>query len=532
MVALAFLALLLLAATPAQGAAERTKPEVATLSIANREIAVFRAELLGYLPESRAERAHKRFEQLDEPMMRLPVVALPVTLGELHGFSILIGDTRIFSLLEADLDPEDKTTLALTAEKSRAALAGAIAAKLEQRRLPVLLEGAAYSAAATLIVAALIWVLHLLGRKVIGWLERKRAALAASEKSVRWEEYVAGLVIRLMQLGRWALVLSLVYGWLAFDLAQFPLTQPLGDRLAEFVQGLLQWLAGGALASVPGLVTVVVVLFVTRAVVDLLGEFFRRVQAGQTQVPFMHPDTVSATRRLTTVVVWTLGLVVAYPFIPGSDSLAFKGLSVLFGLVISLGSSGLVTQLMSGLVVIYSRALRKGDYVTVHGIEGVVSEIGALATKIVTMRNEEVTIPNSLLVGNAIHNYSKLGGARGTMLSTKVTIGYDAPWRQVHALLVAAAGRTAGLRRDPAPFVYQRGLQDFYVEYELFTYVDRPIERAPILSLLHGHIQDAFNEAGVQIMSPHFFSQPEHAVLVPPERWHVPPGEAPPPPAR
>jgi small-conductance mechanosensitive channel len=196
--------------------------------------------------------------------------------------------------------------------------------------------------------------------------------------------------------------------------------------------------------------------------------------------------------------------------------------------MVSLGSTGLINQMMAGLVLVYSRALRRGDFVVVDDVEGVVMEVGALATKVVTMRNEEITIPNAVLTATRIRNYSKLAGTHGTMLSTKITIGYDAPWRQVHAMLALAAERTPGLRREPAPIVYQRALSDFYVEYELLANTDRPGERVPILSALHQNIQDVFNEHGVQIMSPHFVLQPTGgAVVVPPDQWYPAPARKP-----
>jgi small-conductance mechanosensitive channel len=195
--------------------------------------------------------------------------------------------------------------------------------------------------------------------------------------------------------------------------------------------------------------------------------------------------------------------------------------------MLTLGSTSLVTQAMSGLVVIYTRSLHKGDFVDINGVQGVVTEVGALSTKIVTVRNEEVTIPNSVVIATPIHNYSKLAGSQGTLLTTKVTIGYDAPWRQVHEMLINAAQKTAGVRAMPAPYVYQRALSDFYVEYELFVSIDNPLERIPILSILHASIQDEFNEHGVQIMSPHFFGQPEQAVVVPQEKWYTAPAKRP-----
>jgi small-conductance mechanosensitive channel len=131
------------------------------------------------------------------------------------------------------------------------------------------------------------------------------------------------------------------------------------------------------------------------------------------------------------------------------------------------------------------------------------------------MRNEEITIPNAVLVSNPIKNYSKMSASQGTMISTRVTIGYDAPWRQVHAMLLDAATRIGGLRSEPAPYVLQRALSDFYVEYELIVYIDKPMERVPILSRLHEGIQDCFHEKGVQIMSPHFVGQPDRPVVPP-----------------
>jgi small-conductance mechanosensitive channel len=278
---------------------------------------------------------------------------------------------------------------------------------------------------------------------------------------------------------------------------------------------------------VPGLLTFGVVLLVARAVQEVLGTVLRHVQTGRLRVPFLHPETVEATRRVANLLVWGLALAAAYPYLPGAQTDAFKGLSVLFGLMITLGSTGVVTQLMSGLVVVYSRSLKKGDFIAVNGVEGVVSEVGALAVKVVNMRNEEITVPHSVMTSNNVHNYSKLAGEQGSLVSTKVTIGYDVPWRQVHAMLEAAAARTPGLRTEPPPFAYQRALGDFYVEYELFAHIDRPLDRVAIVSALHAQIQDEFNTHGVQIMSPHFLDQPAQPVVVPPRKWFEPPARRP-----
>ena len=221
------------------------------------------------------------------------------------------------------------------------------------------------------------------------------------------------------------------------------------------------------------------------------------------------------------VLVWVFGIAIAYPYIPLANSDSFKGLSVMFGFMLTLGSAGIVNQLMSGLVLIYSRALRVDDFVHVGDDMGVVKEMNILSTKIVNMRNEEITIPNALLVCKSIKNYTNMSLEKNTMISTKVSIGYNHPWRQIHMLLCNAALNTSGVRQAPEPFVIQNSLADFYVQYELYAYVDRPLDRVTILSELHATIQDQFNAHGIQIMSPHFMTQPDNDVLVPKEKWSV-----------
>jgi small-conductance mechanosensitive channel len=194
--------------------------------------------------------------------------------------------------------------------------------------------------------------------------------------------------------------------------------------------------------------------------------------------------------------------------------------------MISLGSAGLVNQLMSGLVVTYSRALRPGEFVRVGDLRGLVSEVSLLSTKLVA-KGEEITIPNAVVVGTTVSNFSRLGGENGPVISTAVGIGYSAPWRQVHAMLQLAAERTPRIRKHPAPYVLQKALSDFFVEYELRGHVEMPANPAEVLSELHMQIQDTFNEFGVQIMSPAFESQPAEEVVVPRSRWFAAPAVAP-----
>lgn len=489
-------------------------PEPATLSLLNRELVTFRAPLGGASPAQRVERARERLLALPPAEIDGPLRALPYRLGDASGVQILVGDRLLFALLEEDLEPELRHEgLEPLQQQTLERLTALRQAWHESQDRPRLWQGLLHAALASLAALAAAWALARATRWLMAWLEARRRALASSQLRVDWRELLAralGQSLRLLQGG---LMLLLFYAWVEAVLGAFVLTQPLAHRLGDWLLAQLLWVLRGLGAGLPGVMTVVIVLVLTRALADVIGYFFSSVQRGRLSLRLLHPETAPATRRIVTGLVWAVGLAIAYPYLPGADSEAFKGISVLLGLMVTLGSAGIVTQAMSGLVVIYARALRRGDYVQIGEVEGVVTEVAPLATKLLNLRNEEITIPNAVLIAQPIHNYSRLADSQGTLLSTQLSIGYDVPWRQVHALLEQAARATPGLRAQPAPRVFQRALGDFYVEYELMVSIEHALDRIPVLSALHGQIQDAFREAGVQIMSPHFLAQPETPVI-------------------
>ncbi len=519
------LALLLVVAGVTVAQTPATEP--ATLYILNREIVTMRGVLAGATPAQRVERTRARLIDLPESAIDLPISAVSAEFGKSRGVQFFLGPHYLFPVLEDDVDPLAQQSFDELVKQTEDRLEEARAAWHALNDRPLLLRGLLQALVATLLFALLVWTVYRAGGAGLRGLERWRDRLAARHAHVDLGEFVARVVVGSVQVVQWLLIAALAYAWLRYLVGSFMATAPVARRLDGWLWDRLVWIVEGFLASVPGLVTIVIVLVITRAIADAVGYLFDRVYQGRLRLPLLHPETTSATRRIVSLVVWGLGLAVAYPYLPGASSEAFKGLSVLFGLMLTLGSTGLVTQAMSGLVIVYSRALRKGDFVELNDVQGVVTEVASLATKIVNVRNEEITIPNSVLISSPIRNYSKLSDAKGTLLSTKVTIGYDAPWRQVHALLIEAARKTPAVRGTPAPFVYQRALADFYVEYELFVSIDRPLERIPILSALHANVQDEFNAHGVQIMSPHFFAQPANAVVVPKEQWFAPPAQPP-----
>jgi small-conductance mechanosensitive channel len=498
----------------------------AVLSIANRDIVTLRATVQGASPGTRVKRIQERLRPLGERELAKQITRSNIEVEGHRAVIFYIGDHLLFGLYEADLDSEQKLSLDEVAQQAEQRLAVAMDALVKQGHGTVLLKGALISLLATGIMLALLWAIQKATNFVLERLERR--ILSANEGSgLRWAAQGWLLVKRVAHLILIVLWISVVYLWFTYVLASFPLTQPLAERLEGFLLEMLETFGDGAVSSIPGLLTVAVVLFLAKAANDVAGNIFENVYQGRSLIPGVHRDTAHATRRLVGVMIWAVGIAIAYPYLPVADSEAFKGLSVMFGFMLTLGSAGIVTQLMSGLVLIYSRALKVGDFVSVGEVTGVVKEMSALSTKIVNMRNEEVTIPNAVLVGSPIKNYTGAFGERGALISTTVTIGYDTPWRQVHAMLINAAEDTSGLRTVPKPFVMQKALQDYYVEYELYAYVDRPLERIQILSELHSHIQDEFNTYGVQIMSPHFVLQPKGNVVVNKDDWFAAPAEPP-----
>ncbi len=251
----------------------------------------------------------------------------------------------------------------------------------------------------------------------------------------------------------------------------------------------------------------------------MVSAFFDSVESESVEVPWVHPETANPTKRIVVALLWLFAIVVAYPYVPGGGSDVFKGVTVFAGLVLSLGSSGVMNQAMSGLVLMYARALKPGDYVRVGETEGTVMELGLLSTKIMTTKREEVTLPNAVVVGATVKNFSRSRDTTLLLLYTSVTIGYDTPWRQVEGLLLNAARRTDGLQSDPPPFVLKTALSDFYIEYQLNAIISNPPDRIRVLDKLHANILDSFNEFGVQITSPHYIADPSQPAVVPRDKW-------------
>jgi len=505
---------------PAQAA-----PAEAPLTVFNRQVMVFRAPFMGAQPALRAARARVLIEEALAQAGPLEVTVHAHSDGQL----VMVDGRLAFVVTAGDVDPVQERPLREVADQAARQLRTVVAETRESRNLEALVRALASIVGVTLVFAALLWLLarvHAWGtRKVLVRAGRRAGHLKMADTRLINRHQLLKIVKHLLDLLRWSVVLVLSYEWLSFSLTRFPYTRPWGELLHDNLLAMAQALGSGIGHAIPGLGVCVMIFFTAQLFIGFLDRLFQRIAKSDVPPHWLSPETVGTTRKLAAIATWLFAIAMAYPYLPGSQSEAFKGLSVLLGLMISLGSSSLVAQGAAGLILTYTRTLRPGEYVRVGDHEGTVMETGMFTTRIQTGLGEELTLPNSMITGSVTKNYSRTVHGRGYVIDTTVTIGYDTPWRQVEAMLCEAARRTSGILDSPPPQVFQTALSDHYPEYRLVAQAipSSPRPRAQVLSQLHANIQDVFNEYGVQIMSPHYMADPGEPKTVKPEAWYPAP---------
>ena len=394
-----------------------------------------------------------------------------------------------------------------------------------------LLQSAMIATAATAAAALAFWLTWIAFRRArLGLDQRYRKRLHSlsiqSFEVVRAESIWRALDGTLSGL-RWLAIAVIAYALSTFALRQFPWTRSAAERLLDLVVQPVLSMATELLAYFPKLVFLLLLFLAVRYLLKLLKVFFEAVAAGRVPLRSFDAEWAQPTYHIVRILLILLTLVIAYPYLPGSGSAAFQGLSIFAGLMLSLGASSAMASLIAGYTVTYRRAYRVGDRITVGELTGEVSDVRLLVTHLRTVKNEEVVVPNSLVLQSHVVNYSKLVRSHGLILHTTVSIGYETPWRQVEAMLQLAAERTEGMLREPAPFVLEKSLGDFAVTYELNAYVDSTKLLPQRYADLHRNVLDVFNEYGVQIMTPAYEGDPEVPKVVPQDKWFVTPARAP-----
>lgn len=323
----------------------------------------------------------------------------------------------------------------------------------------------------------------------------------------------AQLLLKAVTLG---LIVAAVLIALPLLFSVFPWSRGFAAALWSLILTPLRSIAAGFVSFIPNLFTIAVIFLVTRYAVKLLRALADGIEQGGLRIASFHAEWARPTFNIARFILYIFMFIVIFPYLPGSSSPAFQGVSVFLGVLLSFGSSSAVSNIIAGLVITYMRPFKVGDRVKIGEVVGDVMEKGLLVTKIRTIKNEDINIPNAnILTGHTVNFSANAGEGGGLILHTTVTIGYDAPWRLVHKMLLDAAASADGVLKDPKPFVLQTGLNDFYVSYQLNCYIDQPNRMAGIYAGIHQNIQDEFTKNGVQIMSPHYLGDPATAKVPP-----------------
>lgn len=491
--------------------------EPVELIIANRPIITMRAEVFGNKPDQRVRNIHRR---LDEWFSTNADFTLRDT-SLFGGRGILINGSPLLFITALDVDPTEGETLDEVTGRTRERLEVALAEYREVHDAQAMLRNIGWIILYTALFALALWALARLRRGVRDRIERfihqgmERTGIKGG-LSRGSTLLLVGKRLVVVLIG--VLMLVALYFWLTAVLGRIQLTRAWSEQMFGVLSRAGLWMMRNILDALPGLAVVAFIVLVARWMARLVASLFDRISSGEVEVTWIDSNIAAPTKRVVIILLWLFAIVISYPYIPGSSTRAFQGISVLAGLMLSLGSSSVVSQAASGMVIMFNRVIRVGESVAIGDkVAGRVKRIGYFNTIITTGYGEELTVPNSEVLGSIITNRTRHGG-EGILYTAGISIGYDAPWRQVHAMLIAAAESTPGIAKAPAPLVNQESLDDHYVSYRLTVVIEGAFR--PTLTALFATIQDVFNVNGVQIMSPHYEGDPEGPKkMVPKEGW-------------
>ncbi len=508
-----------------QGTGPGTPAETAPVTLDGKVLFRVRG-VTAYPAESRAKaisesiKAFARDETVSLQTLRV------VESDEMSG--IYAGDRFVLGIVNADSRLEG-VERPLLARVYLSAITEAASAYRRDRSPQVLVRNTLYALGGTVLFVVVLLGLRWVFRRLDALVERRVKAtledMQVVSRRVLKADRIWGAIRQGLRTLPFVFVLVGVFLYLDYILSLYPWTRPFAERMLSLVLEPLAVMGKAILASIPDLAFLAVLAVVTRILLRSVRLFFDAVAQGTIAISGFDPEWGLPTYKIVRFAIVAFAVVVAYPYIPGSGSGAFKGVTIFLGVLMSFGSSSLIANVIAGYSLIYRRAYRLGDRIRIDDHTGDVVEIRNLVTQLRTPKNEHVVLPNSMILNSHIVNYSALAKKQGLILHTAVGIGYDTPWRQVEAMLLLAAERTRGLRRDPPPFVLATSLGDFAVTYEVNVYCDDPSAMTRLYSALHLNILDVFNEYGVQIMSPAYRGDPEHPKIVPREQWYASPAK-------
>jgi small-conductance mechanosensitive channel len=503
--------------------------EVPTAPVALDGGVLFRVRGVSSFPaEARAAGINERLAAVASDRS-IPIDSIRVV-EDAESTRIVAGDVSIMIVADADAAFE---------QVGKAGLAAAHLARFRQAvtayrnaRSSAALRSAAMNAvgatvAVVILCGLLFWWWRAFDRFVVNRLQARVQTVGIQSLELMRAERIWSALRGGLLVVRTLVFLTVALIYIGYVLRQFPLTRGMSQNMGDLALSPLNTILSGIIASIPSLVFLLVLFFVVRFSLRLIRLFFEAVEHHRVTFQNFDAEWAQPTYKIVRIGVVAFALIVAYPYIPGSQSAAFQGVSLFIGVLFSLGSSAAISNIIAGYMMTYRRAFKLGDRIKVGDAIGEVIQMRLQVTHLRSFKNEELIIPNSQILNGEVMNFTSLSRTRGLILHTEVGIGYETPWRQVEAMLIMAAERTNGLATQPPPFVLEKKLGDFAVTYELNVYCDNVPAMNQLYSQLHRNILDVFNEFGVQIMTPAYEGDPEIPKVVRPESWYTAPAAVP-----
>ena len=461
----------------------------------------------GILPEARVEDIREKIME-EGKRMTLFTDSIYIFDGEFTT-DIMIGEELVMSVTDNDGLWQNKTRQELAAEYRTI-----IEAKIEQLHaqygLKRKLMGVVYVLGAMLALGLLIWATNFCYRRwryrLLRMLLRRTRPLAIKDYEVLNLHRQGILFLTGFNVLRYLIIFLLLFIFVPMFFVAFPETKSFTFTIFGYVWNPFVNILKSVVSFLPKFFQIVVIVFCFRYLVKGLHYLMNEIGSGRLKITGFYADWAQPTYLILRVLCYSFMIVMIWPLLPSSESEVFQGVSVFIGIIVSLGSSSIIGNVMAGMVMTYMRPFHVGDFIKYGDMEGFVIEKSVLVTRIRTRKNDVITIPNSNLMTSQTTNYTFSAHNYGVIVHTKVTIGYDMQWQQIRDLLLAAAAKTSHLQKKPEPFVRITALDDFYVEYEINAYTRKSDLLGDIYSELHQNILDSFHSNGVEIMSPHIFA--------------------------
>ena len=467
----------------------------------------YTSEIQGFSAKKRAERTTQAIEEVAK---NFDIALDSLKIVKLEGLRVIATEEdSVFTILEADAQVANRPLDELATEYLQT-VKNAIAKYRERKEVKIPVQKFISVASEIVIVIVLLLLLNMTSnrfkRQVEIWTRTLFRPLRIQSLQIFSVDQEANLLLGLLKLIYWGIVGTILFIYLSLLTRYLPQTKKLGDTIFNYLNSLLTNVGKAIIAYLPNLFSIIVTIIITFYIIRFFKLIFNAIDSGTLSIPGFYQDWAIPTERLLVLLISAFSLVIIFPLLPGADSPAFRGISIFVGALFTLGGASAIANLVGGFIIIYTRAFQTGDRVQIADVKGDILEKTILSTRIRTTKNEIITIPNASLISSNIKNFTTAlrDIKQPLILHTKITLGYDVPWRQVHQVLIEAARSSPAILAEPAPFVLQTALGDFSVSYELNAYTNQPSIMPEIYSELHQNIQDKCNEARIEILSPQY----------------------------